>query len=113
MDIFDKTIALEQAGGSIELAKDLFGMLIKELPILKNNLNTSFTGSANQAFWDAAHKIHGSTAYCGVPLLKSVSKQLEDAIKAGNPDDMRLALDEVNSAIDQIVAQGDTLLARF
>lgn len=111
MDIFDKTIALEQAGGNAELAKDLFGMLLNDLPNMQSLLNDSFTGEKTQAFWDIAHKIHGSTAYCGTPRLKHACKLLEDAIKDDQKSDMELHLAGVNKEITLLLENGTSLLS--
>ena len=113
MEIFDKTIAVEQAGGSVELAKDLFGMLLNDLPQMRETLNMLYTGKKTQQFWDIAHKIHGATAYCGTPLLKQASKQLENAIKADDTAGMEQGLQEVNTQIDRLLEQADTLLAQL
>jgi len=111
MDIFDKTIAIEQAGGSKELAKDLFEMLLKDLPEMQSILNSSFSGKKTQAFWDIAHKIHGSTAYCGTTQLKAACKQLEDAIISDDKIAMKNHLETVNNEISLLTQQGPDLLS--
>lgn len=111
--ILDKTLAIEKAGGDPTLAKDLFTMLIKELPTLREGLNDALAKQAMKPLWDVAHKIHGSTAYCGVPELKQAAKQLEDAIKSRVTDINKLATNvtQVNDAIDQLLNQGSQYIA--
>ena len=101
--------AIEQAGGNPDLAKELFTMLLKDLPEQKHKLNQAFEESDSQALWDHAHKIHGSTAYCGVPALQKAAKVLEDAIKA-KTNNLTDQIQAVNKAIDELLLDGETTL---
>ncbi len=79
--IFDRELSLQQAGGSESLARELLGMLLKETPALLAALRSALDAGDHQALWDNAHKIYGSTAYCGVPQLNHAARVLEEAIK--------------------------------
>ncbi len=104
--IIDKSIALEKAGGDAGLAKELFGMLLKSLPELQQRLNQAIQ-SDKQAFLEAAHKMYGATAYCGVPQLREFAKALEDAIKDGSDDEMLAdLLNAVNHAVETLQKEG-------
>ena len=101
--------AIEQAGGNPELAKELFMMLLKDLPNQKCKLNEAYKQSDPQALWDHAHKIYGSTAYCGVPALNKAAKELENAIKTKSTD-VANQINAVNQAIDELLMDGETAL---
>ena len=101
--------AIEQAGGNPELAKELFTMLLKELPDLQHKLNQAFNNGDEQGLWDQAHKIYGSTAYCGVPALNKAAKELEEAIKSKSNDVLEMIL-AVNKAIEELIMDGETAL---
>ena len=109
LPMLDIPHAIEQAGGNPDLAKELFTMLLKELPDLKNKLNQAFNDGDNQGLWDHAHKIYGATAYCGVPSLNQAAKELEDAIKA-KTSDVSDKIQGVNKAIDELLIDGQTSL---
>ena len=110
MSLFDKELALSQAGGNAELAKELFEMLIKDLPGLQETMNQGHASHNKQMFWDATHKIHGGTAYCGVPDLKNACKLLEDEIKSAYPSDMiDEPLKKLNSEIDRLLESASEL----
>lgn len=81
-EIFNKELSLQQAGGNESLARELLGMLLKETPLLLAQLRSALDTDDRQALWDHAHKIFGSTAYCGVPQLNRAARALEEAIKA-------------------------------
>lgn len=108
-EMLDIPYAIEQAGGNPQLAKELFGMLLKELPELKHNLNQAFEKNNKESLWDYAHKIHGSTAYCGVPILQQAAKELETAIKEQRKD-ISDKIQAVNLAIDELLENGESIL---
>jgi two-component system sensor histidine kinase BarA len=108
-EIVDIQLALEQANGSEELAKELFTMLINDLPILLENLNQAFLNQDEQALRDQAHKIYGSTAYCGVPHLRDASNALENSIKLQLPE-IENNIKNVKIAIEQLIGQSEIIL---
>ena len=101
--------AIEQAGGNLDLAKELFTILLKELPNHKEKLNQAFVNNDQQKLWDQTHILHGSTAYCGVPALQAAAKELKEAIKS-NPNDISEKIQGVNKAIEDLLADGETAL---
>jgi two-component system sensor histidine kinase BarA len=109
LPMLDIPHAIEQAGGNPDLAKELFSMLLKELPELKQKLNQAFNDGNEQGLWDYTHKIYGSTAYCGVPALQKAAKELEDAIKA-RTSDLSDRIQAVNKAIEELLMDGETAL---
>lgn len=112
-EIFDKQQALEQAGGDPALAKDLLGMLFSELPDLLAQLRQAHQERDFKAMWDHAHKIHGSTAYCGVPALKADAQALETLIKEKDETVLPTGIDRVAGQIDSLVQNRDAILAEF
>jgi len=109
-NIVDIKLALEQAGGSEELARDLFSMLLDDLPNLKNSLNQAFEQNDSQALWDHTHKIYGSTAYCGVPMLHDSAKAMEQGIKQADSAALQPLLDKLNDAIQALQIEGPQIL---
>ena len=110
--VIDTTLAIEQAGGNEELAKELFGMLLAELPALREKLVLAVENNQLDAMWDHAHKIHGSTAYCGVPALRESIRELENLIKAGDMDAISRQLPAVKSCIEQVLSSGQAYLGQ-
>ena len=105
--VLDKFMAIEKVGGNSDLAKELFDMLLKELPEMKNLMNMAYQANDPQAFWDHTHKIHGATAYCGVPALSVAARALENAIKDDKSfSEMENELNIVNKSIEDILVIG-------
>lgn len=81
MKIFDEKIALEKVDGNRELMLELFSMMIAELPRNISALEAAIQNGDKDEKWNIAHKLTGSTAYCGVPALQASAKALESSIK--------------------------------
>ncbi|MDH5181785.1 MAG: Hpt domain-containing protein [Gammaproteobacteria bacterium] len=111
--IFDKEQAIAQSGGDPALAAELFTMLIKELPDLSEQLTRAHREMNFQTMWDHAHKIRGSTAYCGVPALQSTATALEDIIKQKDELVLGEAVAAVQAEIAKLVEGKDGILAEL
>lgn len=109
-EILDTAFALEKAGGDEGLAKELFSMLLGELPELHKKLQIAIEAKDMQAMWDHAHKLYGSTAYCGVPALRDTVQALESAIKQQDFDRINSEFQITSNEIGRLVAEGDSLL---
>lgn len=111
-EVVNYSEALERAGGSVDLAKELFAMLLKELPVLRKQLRAAIDAQDLAASWDHAHKIYGSTAYCAVPMLHRTAQATEAAIKAQDLSGLRNRFEELEAAIETLLSSGpDHLLA--
>jgi two-component system sensor histidine kinase BarA len=106
----DTALAIEQAGGNEELARELLGMLLNELPQLRDMLAQAIQHSQMDAIWDHAHKIHGSTAYCGVPALRDSFKALESAIREQNIEAIARQFKIADLEIERLLTSGHDYL---
>jgi two-component system sensor histidine kinase BarA len=102
--------ALEQADGNEELAKELFEMLLNELPVLKQKLNIAIKENDIQGCWDHTHKIYGSTAYCGVPALREAAFIMESTVKGENMGKIEENFTALVTEIDRLLEQGQQAL---
>ena len=112
-EIFNKQQALEQAGDDPNLARDLFQMLIAELPDLLDKLRHALADNDHKALWDHAHKIHGSTAYCGVPALKAAARDMEHLIKQELVAEYFAGVERIGGEIERLIAQGEAILVEL
>ncbi|MBI3561357.1 MAG: Hpt domain-containing protein [Gammaproteobacteria bacterium] len=110
--IIDINLALEQAAGNEELAKELFAMLLQELPVLSTKLRQAITRGDHIAMWEQAHKLYGSTAYCGVPWLRQASKAMEDAIKTADVQRIQRSYATLDQQIKQLIQEGPSWMGR-
>ncbi len=112
-EIFDKEQALEQAGGDPALAKDLLQMLFAELPDLLEELKKALADNNKSAIWDHTHKIHGSTAYCGVPALRAAAHSMEQLIRDEMEAEFSAGVEIIEREIDRLIGEGDAILAQL
>lgn len=110
--VVDIALAMEQAAGNEQLAKELFQMLLAELPVLLEKLTSAIHALDTQAIWDHAHKIYGSTAYCGVPALRAVAQKLESDIKSQDMAAVKEQTGILATEIQRLLDAGTEILQR-
>lgn len=114
-EIFDRDLALERAGGNRDLAEELFGMLVNELPEYRDKLDVAHRdGNIDQVIF-IAHRINGSATYTGVPALKAAAEALEISLKQGETGGMARQIkcleDEIARVLDLSPAFGEAAAA--
>lgn len=103
LDIIDREAALEMAGGSAELADELFTMLLNELPGHQRDLQTLLATGDLTALQARIHKLNGSATYCGVPALKAAADRAETHLKEGRTDTIEQELQRILEEIDRVL----------
>jgi len=116
-EIFDAGIALEQAGDNEELARELFTMLLDELPDHRQAIDTALKALNREdleinKLWDPVHKLHGATAYLGVPALRQAVKAFEDQIKQNRRDQLDEGFRQLDAEINRLLEHGGEILSR-
>jgi two-component system sensor histidine kinase BarA len=101
--IFDHDLALERAGGNRDLAEELFGMLVNELPEYREKLDTAHRGGDIEQVIFIAHRINGSATYTGVPALKAAAEALEISLKRGEMGDMAHQVQSLDEEIGRVL----------
>lgn len=101
---WDETAALAATGGDAELARDLLAALIRGLPGELAALACHRRAEDWSGLADAAHRLRGATAYCGVPALDHALRQLERHAHAR-------AVDRIDPAIAAAQAEAARLQA--
>lgn len=102
--VYDRALALEQAGGSAELADDLLSMLIQELPTSRTLLQDAFSDRDFSALLRHAHKLHGATLYTGVSALRAAVADLELHLKREDIEPVPRLYEAVLGEIDRVLA---------
>lgn len=98
-NVVDPHLAVQRAGGNRELAEELFSMLQVELPTRRDAMRSALGKRDLEALHHHAHKLHGSTLYCGVPALQEAITELSGALKHG---DTRQLDRQVHAVLDEI-----------
>lgn len=97
--IFDAQLALRNSNNNIELATDLFRMLLDNLADDTLNIMHAWEEENYQELLELIHKAHGGSRYCGVPKLTASLQALETALKSEDisqwPNLLRQTMDQV------------------
>ncbi|MGL4428398.1 MAG: two-component sensor histidine kinase BarA [Silvania sp.] len=101
-ETLDWQLALRQAAGKPDLAREMLQMLIAFLPEIRNKVEEQLVGEKPEGLTDAIHKLHGSCGYSGVPRLKNLCQLLEQQLRSGTPEselepEFLELLDEMNN----------------
>lgn len=78
----DWAFAVKQAMGKKDIAEELLSMLIASFDEVKTAIDESLAGK-DVELCSVIHKLHGSSAYSGVPLLKQLCFDIETLLKKG------------------------------
>ncbi|MFY2509657.1 two-component sensor histidine kinase BarA [Vibrio pectenicida] len=84
--IIDWQVALKQSANKTDLARDMLQMLIDYIPEVSVVVETAIERKDydREKLLHYIHKLHGSSAYCGVPRLKKVCSTIEKALNSGS-----------------------------
>jgi len=82
--IIDWDLADSLASGSRELAKEMFSVLLADLPDDKREISAAFKANDFETMLKLVHKLHGAVCYSGTPRLKEAVFNLEVALKLKN-----------------------------
>lgn len=79
----DWQLAVSQSNGREPLAKDLIGMVLRDLPEAKGIIQTSWQQGEVRQFQAAVHKLHGGCCYAGMQQLQRLTASIETELKQG------------------------------
>ena len=79
--IFDPQYAMRLANNKLDLAIDMFKMLLDNLTDDLPEIQSLWQGQQQELLLQNIHKIHGATRYCGTPCLTHKLEQLETGLK--------------------------------
>ncbi len=103
LPIRDEQAALRTTGGNLDLAAQLFTSFITDLVPLQEELKLLLQAGDQAELLETAHRMHGATAYCGVPALKQAVKRLEQAAASGEETEIEFRMCDVNREIGRLL----------
>jgi HPt (histidine-containing phosphotransfer) domain-containing protein len=109
-EVFDLELALERAGGNRGLAREIFGMLVKELPDYLEGIKYHTQQRDTISLKETLHSLNGSLAYCGVPALKATAMKCETELRHIQPDEYEIMVNRVVDEIERLLADAEKYL---
>ena len=103
LKVIDTELALERAAGNEDLAKELFDMLLKELPLYRSELQVCLADNNLTRLQEQIHKLNGASTYTGVPALKAAANDLETKLKRGEIENIGVMVKGMLEEIDKVM----------
>ena len=100
LDIQQSIIA---ANGNTSLAKELFTMLLDDLDVRQQQIESSFQSKNMETLAEHIHKLYGATAYCIVPKLRKSAECLEDELR-------QKKYSKINNLVESVLDRKSTRL---
>lgn len=86
--VFDAATALRHANHKVDLAQDMFRMLLDSLHNDMQHIVDAWEEEDMENLLERVHRVHGATRYCGVPCLRSTLETFETALKANKQNEL-------------------------
>ncbi len=107
----DWQLALRQAAGKNDLARDMLQMLLDFLPEVRNKVEEQLVGENPEGLVDLIHKLHGSCGYSGVPRMKNLCQLIEQQLRNGTKEeDLEPELLELLDEMDNVAREASKIL---
>lgn len=107
----DWQLALRQAAGKTDLARDMLQMLLDFLPEVRNKVEEQLVGENPEGLVDLIHKLHGSCGYSGVPRMKNLCQLIEQQLRNGTKEeDLEPELLELLDEMDNVAREASKIL---
>lgn len=104
--ILDIEQSVTAANGNAKLARDLFIMLLDDLKVRLDQIESSFQSNDMTSLAEHIHKLYGATAYCIVPRLRSSTEVLDQTLKEENYSQINELVENVTNEIRQLMQEG-------
>jgi len=108
---FDYNLAKETMNTGPNLIYIMLTKFFAELPSQHSDITNLLEQGKLIEAAEVVHKIHGSAAYCGTPLLKTASKQLEIALRSNDAEKASGAHNLFVKNIEEILFLENDILA--
>ncbi|MDK2777651.1 MAG: response regulator [Pseudomonadota bacterium] len=82
--IFDPLTALRHANRKLDLAEDMFTMLLDSLHHDMQRILQAWEEEDMELLLEKVHRVHGASRYCGVPCLRNTLEKFETALKSSS-----------------------------
>lgn len=107
----DWQLALRQAAGKPDLARDMPQMLIDFLPEVRNKIEEQLVGENPNGLVDLVHKLHGSCGYSGVPRMKNLCQLIEQQLRSGvHEEELEPEFLELLDEMDNVAREAKKIL---
>jgi two-component system sensor histidine kinase BarA len=94
--------SLDLAAGNESLLKQIFEILLRDIPDYRNQLSNATEQLDYTKLSSIIHKIHGTTCYTSLPLLKSQVASIQQQLSAESYINLDTAVDSMTKELEQV-----------
>jgi len=94
--------SLDLAAGNESLLKQIFEILLRDIPDYRNQLSNATEQLDYSKLSSIIHKIHGTTCYTSLPLLKSQVASIQQQLSAESYINLDTAVDSMTKELEQV-----------
>lgn len=102
--LFDVKQALHLAHNNVDLARDMFQMLLESLPKDLSAMREAWEEENFVQLGESAHRALGATRYSGVPTLQSLLEHIETSIKRQQHGELPQRMRELMHEFERLTA---------
>lgn len=110
--ILDIQQSIISANGNASLAKELFTMLLDDIDVRLQQIESSFKENNMEMLQEHIHKLYGATAYCIVPRLRKGAAALDEVLRQKNYSQLQTLVDIVRQEIKQLISDGPAFIEK-
>ena len=110
--ILDIQQSIISANGNASLAKELFTMLLDDIDVRLQQIESSFKENNMEMLQEHIHKLYGATAYCIVPRLRKGAVALDEVLRQKNYSQLQTLVDIVRQEIKQLISDGPAFIEK-
>ncbi len=100
----DPAAAIQAVGGDADLARELFATYLESLEPQLQEIRRYHQAADRTELKNSAHRLHGASAYCGVPAMTAAIRALEWAAKADEPAEIDRCMHSLEREIGRLSA---------
>jgi signal transduction histidine kinase/CheY-like chemotaxis protein/HPt (histidine-containing phosphotransfer) domain-containing protein len=101
---FDYEMAKISLNAEPDFMRIILQKFFAELPTQRDDISKHITCKKLLEAAEVVHKVHGSAAYCGTPVLKKIAKQLETSLRENDVANINSLLQEFTKEIDGLLS---------
>ena len=101
--VIDESRMNKEFGGCREILGELRDLFLEHAPQLYDPLHEAMVAGETQVVADTAHSLKGACATYGAERLTIICKQIESAVRTGDPETVRSYGDELKKEYDAVI----------
>jgi HPt (histidine-containing phosphotransfer) domain-containing protein len=105
MQLVNRQEAMDRLGDDAELFAEICGLFCRDVPEMLNQLKSALVSGDTTLAIRSAHSIKSASSSIGAETLSSLARDIEEAGRAGNFQVAHSQLEDLATAIDDVMKE--------